>query len=123
MAEMSSTSSTSASRLRDEAWMVFTHSRCSSSSRVVASTSVMPDRPLSGVRISWLMLARNRLLASLARRASSIAWVSWRSRVEKYSGTAASPSHRPNARRAFCCQYGVITAVLPKLTSAIATAT
>jgi len=42
---------------------------------VVASTSVMPDRPLSGVRNSWLMLARNRLLASLARRASSIAWV------------------------------------------------
>ncbi|MNV05486.1 hypothetical protein D3C71_958250 [compost metagenome] len=102
--------------------MVFTHSRCSSSSCVVASTSVMPDRPLSGVRNSWLMLARKRLLASLARRASSIAWVNWRSRLAKYSGTAASPSHRPKPSRALACQYPVASTVTPKLTSAMPTA-
>ena len=84
--------------------MVLRHSRCSSSRRVVASTSVMPLRPFNGVRNSWLMLARNRLLASLARRASAIASVSCRSNVEKYSGTAARPSQRPMARRKFCCQ-------------------
>jgi hypothetical protein len=33
----------------------------------------MPMTPLSGVRISWLMLATKRLLASLARRARSTA--------------------------------------------------
>ena len=75
--------------------MVFRHSRCSASRRVVASTSVMPDRPLSGVRNSWLILARKRLLASLARRASALARVSLRSRLEKYSGTAARPPIRP----------------------------
>ena len=39
-----------------------------------------------------------------ARRASAIASVNCRSSVEKYRGTAARPSHRPMARRAFCCQ-------------------
>ena len=95
IAEMSSTSSTRAIRLRVEAWMVRTHSRCSSSRRVVANSSDMPDRPLSGVRNSWLMLARKRLLASLARRAASVARVNCRSRLDRYSGTAARPTSRP----------------------------
>ena len=43
------------------------HSRCRGSSRVCASSSTMPIMPLNGVRISWLMLARNSLLAALAR--------------------------------------------------------
>ena len=36
----------------------------------------MPTTPLSGVRISWLMLARNSLLARLAASAASF----WRCR-------------------------------------------
>ena len=35
------------------------------------SSSIMPITPLSGVRISWLMLARNWLLAWLAASAAS----------------------------------------------------
>ena len=41
--------------------------------------SVMPMTPLSGVRISWLMLARNSLLARLA--ASAACSASWRSTI------------------------------------------
>ena len=41
-------------------------SRCSASSAVSSSRPVMPMMPLSGVRISWLMLARNWLLTWLA---------------------------------------------------------
>jgi hypothetical protein len=33
----------------------------------------MPRMPFSGVRISWLMLAKNSVLARLARSASSLA--------------------------------------------------
>ena len=45
--------------------------RCSSSS------SVMPSTPFIGVRISWLMLARNSLFARLAASAASFATASW----------------------------------------------
>lgn len=107
MAEMSSTSSTSASSERVDAWIVLRYSRCSGSSRVVASSSDMPDRPLSGVRNSWLMLARKRLLASLALRASSIAAVSARSSEPKYSGTAATPTSNPHDSIGLSFQYGV----------------
>ena len=34
----------------------------------------MPMTPFMGVRISWLMLARNSLLARLAASAASLAW-------------------------------------------------
>ena len=119
---MSSTSCTSDNRLRVEAWMVLTHSRCSASSRVVASSSDMPARPLSGVRNSWLMLARNRVLAWFARRASSVAWVSARSDPDRYSGTATRPISKPIPRTRFCAQYG-LNASTPKLHAASATAT
>ena len=50
----------------------FAHSRCcSASSGVSSSRSVMPMTPFIGVRISWLMLARNSLLAWLAASAAS----------------------------------------------------
>ena len=42
------------------------YSRCSVLSSVSRSSSVMPMTPFIGVRISWLMLARNSLLAWLA---------------------------------------------------------
>ena len=76
IAEMSSTSSTRVSSVRAEVWITSAHSRCSPESRVVESSSDMPTMPLSGVRNSWLMLARKRLLAALARLASSVARVS-----------------------------------------------
>ena len=51
------------------------YSRCSGVSDVSASSSAIPNTPFIGVRISWLMLARNSLLARLpasaARRASA----------------------------------------------------
>ena len=40
---------------------------------VSRASSVMPMIPFMGVRISWLMLARNSLLARLAARAASLA--------------------------------------------------
>ena len=51
------------------------YSRCSGDSGVSSSSSAIPKTPFIGVRISWLMLARNSLLARLpasaARRASA----------------------------------------------------
>ncbi|MNN14727.1 hypothetical protein D3C81_1278060 [compost metagenome] len=38
------------------------------------SSCSMPSTPLSGVRISWLILARKRLLAWLSTFARSAAW-------------------------------------------------
>ena len=60
-------------------WMTLSARRWSASSDVCASTSTMPVTPIIGVRISWLIAARNALLAwlasiaraSLARRRSS----------------------------------------------------
>ncbi len=46
-------------------------SRWAALSRVRASAPAMPTTPFSGVRISWLMLATNRLLAWLAASAAS----------------------------------------------------
>ena len=46
-------------------------SRCSAVSSVSSASSVMPMMPFIGVRISWLMLARNSLLARLASIALS----------------------------------------------------
>ena len=39
------------------------YSRCSGVSSVSSASSVMPITPFMSVRISWLMLARNSLLA------------------------------------------------------------
>ena len=43
------------------------------------SSSSVPSTPYSGVRISWLMVARKVDLASLALSASRLAWASVRS--------------------------------------------
>src|SRR5256885_1242395 len=45
------------------AWMVSTKSRCSAVSEVPSRRLVKPTMPLSGVRISWLIVARNWPLA------------------------------------------------------------
>ena len=47
------------------------NSRWRGSSRVCVSSSTMPRMPPSGVRSSWLMFARNSLLAVFARLACS----------------------------------------------------
>ena len=49
------------------------YSRCSVVSSVSRRSSVMPTTPFIGVRISWLMFARNSLLAWLALSAASLA--------------------------------------------------
>ena len=43
---------------------------CSRLSRLAAAMAVMPTMAFMGVRMSWLMLERNSLLARLARSAS-----------------------------------------------------
>jgi hypothetical protein len=48
-----------------------TNSRCSGVRSVASTSSVMPMMPFMGVRISWLMLARNSLFARLAASAAS----------------------------------------------------
>ena len=56
-----------------EAFTMSRNSRCSEVRSVSSVSSVMPMMPFMGVRISWLMLARNSLLASLACSAASLA--------------------------------------------------
>src|SRR5581483_8797806 len=48
------------------------YSFCSRVNSVSSASSVMPMMPFMGVRISWLMLARNSLLARLAVWAASL---------------------------------------------------
>ncbi len=62
---------------------------------VPSASSVMPRMPFMGVRISWLMLARNSLLALLAASAEALAsrssaWV--RSRIIPSARLSATTS-------------------------------
>ena len=62
------------SRAAAESRTVLRQSRCSASRSVSSTSCVMPSTPFMGVRISWLMLARNSLFsreASWARRSRS----------------------------------------------------
>jgi hypothetical protein len=57
------------------------HSRCSAVSGESSASSVMPMMPFIGVRISWLMLARNSLFArlpsiALSRASAARCWPS-----------------------------------------------
>ena len=61
------------SKLSPESWIVEAYSLCSSSSGVSSRSPVMPITPFMGVRISWLMFAKNSLLARFAPSASSLA--------------------------------------------------
>ena len=54
-----------------ESRIVAAKSRCSSLSGVSSSRPLMPMTAFIGVRISWLMVARNALLASLAASAAA----------------------------------------------------
>ncbi len=57
--------------------MVAAKSRCSSVSGVSSNRPLMPMTAFIGVRISWLIVARNALLASLALSACSRAASAW----------------------------------------------
>ncbi|MNS89113.1 hypothetical protein D3C72_1231140 [compost metagenome] len=67
-------------RVRLDEWISSSISRCCSSRSVRARAWATPMTPFRGVRISWLILARNwllaRLAASAASRASARAWAS-----------------------------------------------
>ena len=54
--------------------IICTYSSCSGLKGVSASNDAMPITPFIGVRISWLMVARNTLLAAFACSASFLAW-------------------------------------------------
>ncbi len=62
----------------DCAWLriVSRHSLCGGVSAVSSASAVMPMMPFIGVRISWLMFARNSLLARFAASAASFALAS-----------------------------------------------
>ncbi|MNY53229.1 hypothetical protein D3C86_1889670 [compost metagenome] len=49
------------------------YSRCSAASVVSSARAVMPMIPFMGVRISWLILARNSLFAWFADSAAALA--------------------------------------------------
>ena len=59
------------SRESPDIFTVSRYSRCSGVSSVSSARSVIPITPFSGVRISWLMLAKNSLFARLAASAAS----------------------------------------------------
>jgi len=71
--EKSRMSVMSASRVSPEQRIVFTRSLCWCVSLVSPRSCPTAIIPFSGVRISWLILARNWLLASFADRALSAA--------------------------------------------------
>ena len=72
----SSTSPIRASRLRAQRTAISVRWRCSAVSGVVESTSSVPETATSGVRSSWLIVARKRDLARSALSAASRAVVS-----------------------------------------------
>ena len=78
-----------------ELWAVATMCRCCALRSVWPSTSSIPVTPIIGVRISWLMAARNvdfaRLACSAVRRAST-ASRSARSRAATSDSTASAIS-------------------------------
>ena len=63
------------SRASLEVRMICASSRCSGSSWLRSSSPLMPMTAFIGVRISWLIAARNVLLAALA--ASAAPRASW----------------------------------------------
>ena len=85
--------------------IVSTQSCCSGVSFESRSREVIPITPFIGVRISWLMIARNWLLARLAASAASLAACNsavWRLR-SVMSTRHDSSSKAPSGRLRRCC--------------------
>jgi hypothetical protein len=55
--------------------MVSTNSSCSAVNAVSNNRPVIPITPFIGVRISWLMFARNADFARLAASATTVSWL------------------------------------------------
>ena len=67
------------SRPSADAWAISMKRRCSLSAARCSAISVMPRIPAIGVRISWLIIARNEALARSDAAAASRAAASSRS--------------------------------------------
>ena len=80
-----------ASRFEAERKIRLPKCACLASRRVASSSSVTPITPFIGVRISWLMQARNWLLRRFAPSAASRAW-----RIASAAARRASSSIRCN---------------------------
>lgn len=80
--ERSRTSCIRNMRVCAESSIVLVSSSCSVDSGVPRNRSSIPMIPLSGVRISWLMFARNRLFARFASSARFPAIVSFFRRAD-----------------------------------------
>ena len=78
---------------------VVRQSRCSAVSAVSSTSPVIPRMPFMGVRISWLMFARNSLLARLASTAESRALT--RSALEARSSLVRASTVRSSS--SWCC--------------------
>jgi hypothetical protein len=76
---------------------------------VPRSRSTKPRIPPSGVRISWLIFARNWFLALFASSAREIASVSFFRREETYAGRTINPSSKPMPSVGWDFQYSVVT--------------
>ena len=95
--ETSRMSFSTSSRWSALRWMVSAWRRCTGSSRLSSSSPVMPITPFIGVRISWLIEARNSSLArapaAAARPLSRSAWLcacsarDWRSSSQSAAST------------------------------------
>ena len=66
-------SSITFNRASAEVFASFRYSDCSGSRSVSRVSSTIPITPFIGVRISWLMFARNSLFAQFAASAASLA--------------------------------------------------
>ena len=104
------------SRASPDSATILRKSRCRAESWVSKSNSVMPMMAFIGVRISWLMLAKNRLLARLAASAASLAcdnnslaWASWAVR----SRTRISSSSCDLRRASSACLRSVTSWISP----------
>ena len=100
-----------------DARIVRTASAWSSASALSASTSTMPMTPFIGVRISWLMVARNADLARLAVSASSRAVSSGRlSRSARWCARrpASRGARSPRTRLRHCVGQGTGRSAAPR---------
>ncbi len=68
--------------------MMAANSRCSSLRRESLSNPAMPMMAFSGVRISWLIVARKRLLACVASSRSWLLRSSWSTSVARVSASS-----------------------------------
>ena len=76
------------------------YSRCSGFSSESSTSAVMPRTPFIGVRISWLMLARNSLFARLAASATSFAFCNSASARRRWMTSPVSSFVRSSTRSA-----------------------